>query len=370
VNLKRLLAVAYKESLQILRDTRVLIMAFAIPLVLLILFGYAVTLDINNLPLGVYDQDNSQKSRELVESLVQSGYFSVKDYVRSYEELEALIEKGEIKIAIVIPQDFSAEMKSGKKIEIQTILDGSDANTASIGSGYLSGGLMLFSSKIAQSENKAVIESRIRIWYNQELKSKNFIIPGLIAVVMMIIGALLTSLVVAREWERGTMEQLIATPVKSSELIFGKLIPYFCIGMIDLLVAVVLARLLFKVPFRGDYLFMFLVSGIFLFGALGIGMFISILTKSQQLAYQMAMLTSFLPGYILSGFIFPIFNMPLFLRIITHIVPARYYIKILQGIFLKGNGLKILGFEILLLSIFALIMLTIANLIFKKRLPD
>jgi ABC-2 type transport system permease protein len=370
VNLKRLWAVGYKESLQILRDIRVLIMAFAIPLILLILFGYAVTLDIDNLPLGVYDQDNSRESKELVESLVQSGYFFVEDYVKSYGELEALLEKSEIKIALVIPQNFSAELKSGKKIEVQTILDGSDANTASIGSGYLSGGLLLFSSKIAQSDNTPVIESKIRIWYNQELKSRNFIIPGLIAVIMMIIGALLTSLVIAREWERGTMEQLIATPVKSSELVFGKLIPYFLVGMIDLLVAVILARLLFKVPFRGDYLFMFLVSGIFLFGALGIGMFISILTKSQQLAYQMAMLTSFLPGYILSGFIFPIFNMPLFLRIITHVVPARYYIKILQGIFLKGNGLQILGGEILLLSIFALMMLTIANLIFKKRLPD
>ncbi len=370
MNLKRLWAVGYKESLQILRDIRVLIMAFAIPLILLILFGYAVTLDINNLLMGVYDQDNSRESRELVESLVQSGYFSIKDYVKSYEELETLLEKSEIKIALVIPQNFSADLKSGKKIEVQTILDGSDANTASIGSGYLSGGLLLFSSKMAQSDNAPAIEGRTRIWYNQELKSKNFIIPGLIAVIMMIIGALLTSLVIAREWERGTMEQLIATPVKSSELIFGKLIPYFLVGMIDLLVAVILARLLFKVPFRGDYLFMFLVSGIFLLGALGIGMFISILTKSQQLAYQMAMLTSFLPGYILSGFIFPIFNMPLFLRVITHIVPARYYIRILQDIFLKGNGLKILGGEILLLSIFALMMLTIANLIFKKRLPD
>lgn len=370
MNLKRLSAVGYKEALQILRDIRVLIMAFAVPLILLILFGYAVTLDIDNLPLGVYDQDNSPKSRELVESLVQSGYFTVENYVSSYEELERLIEKGKIKIAIVIPQNFSTELKSGKKIEIQTLLDGSDANTASIGSGYLSGGLMLFSSKLVQSSSRPAVEGRIRIWYNQELKSKNFIIPGLIAVIMMIIGALLTSLVVAREWERGTMEQLIATPIKSSELVFGKLIPYFCIGMIDLLVAVILARLLFKIPFRGGYLFMFLVSGIFLFGALGIGMFISILTKSQQLAYQMAMVTSFLPAYILSGFIFPIFNMPLFLRIITHIVPARYYIKILQGIFLKGNGLQILGFEILLLSLFALIMLTIANLIFKKKLPD
>jgi ABC-2 type transport system permease protein len=370
MNFKRFLAVAYKEFLQIFRDIRILIMAFAVPLLLLILFGYAVTLDINNLPLGMYDQDNSQESRELMASLIQSGYFSIENYAGSYQELQGLIEKGKIKIALVIPEDFSRKIKSGGKVEIQTLLDGSDANTATIGSGYLSGVLQLFSQKFTRSSYRPLIEGRIRIWYNQELKSKNFIIPGLIAVIMMIIGALLTSLIIAREWERGTMEQLIATPIKSSELIFGKLVPYFVIGMIDLLVAVLLGGLIFKVPFRGNFLFMFLVSGIFLVGALGIGMFISILTKSQQLAYQMAMLTSFLPAYILSGFIFPIFSMPLSLRIITHIVPARYYIRILQGVFLKGNGLKIMGLEVLLLSIFALLMLFIANLIFKKRLPD
>jgi ABC-2 type transport system permease protein len=370
MNFKRFLAVAYKEFLQIFRDIRILIMAFAVPLLLLILFGYAVTLDINNLPLGMYDQDNSQESRELMASLIQSGYFSIENYAGSYQELQGLIEKGKIKIALVIPEDFSRKIKSGGKVEIQTLLDGSDANTATIGSGYLSGVLQLFSQKFTRSSYRPLIEGRIRIWYNQELKSKNFIIPGLIAVIMMIIGALLTSLIIAREWERGTMEQLIATPIKSSELIFGKLVPYFVIGMIDLLVAVLLGGLIFKVPFRGNFLFMFLVSGISLVGALGIGMFISILTKSQQLAYQMAMLTSFLPAYILSGFIFPIFSMPLSLRIITHIVPARYYIRILQGVFLKGNGLIIMGLEVLLLSIFALLMLFIANLIFKKRLPD
>jgi ABC-2 type transport system permease protein len=370
MNFKRFLAVAYKEFLQIFRDARVLIMAFAVPLILLILFGYAVTLDINDLPLGVYDQDNSQESRELIANLVHSGYFSIQNYAGSYQELQGLIEKGKIKIALVIPDDFSKKIKSGGKVGVQTILDGSDANTSTISSGYISGVLMLYSQKFMPSDIKPVIDGRIRIWYNQELKSKNFIIPGLIAVIMMIIGALLTSLVIAREWERGTMEQLIATPIKSSELIFGKLVPYFVIGMIDLLVAVFLGSLIFKVPFRGNFIFMFLVSGIFLIGALGIGMFISILTKSQQLAYQMAMLTSFLPSYILSGFIFPIFSMPVFLRIITYIVPARYYIRILQGIFLKGNGIKILGLEVLLLSIFAFSMLAIGNLLFKKRLPD
>ncbi|MCJ7459740.1 MAG: ABC transporter permease [candidate division Zixibacteria bacterium] len=367
---RRLWAVVFKEFLQISRDTRILVMAFAVPVGMLVLFGYAVTLDINNLPLGVYDQDNSQESRGLVSSLMRSGYFSVESYADSYQGLLNLIEKGKIKIALVIPYDFSKKIKSGEKVEVQTILDGSDANTATIGAGYLTGALQLYSLKLTQIEINPPIDGRIRIWYNEELKSKNYIIPGLIAVIMMIIGTLLTSLVIAREWERGTMEQLIATPIQSSELIFGKLVPYFAIGMIDLLLAVLLGRIIFKVPFRGSFLLMFLVSCIFLAGALGIGMFISILTKSQQLAYQMALLTSFLPGYILSGFIFPIFNMPLFLRIITHIVPARYYIKILQGIFLKGNGFPSLIPEILLLSIFALIMLSIANLIFKKRLPD
>jgi len=367
---RRLWAVVFKEFLQISRDTRVLVMAFAVPVGMLILFGYAVTLDINNLPLGVYDQDNSQESRGLIESLTSSGYFSVESHADSYQGLLNLIEKGKIKIALVIPYDFSRKIKSGEKVEVQTILDGSDANTATIGAGYLSGALQLYSSKFTQIEIHPPIDPRIRIWYNEELKSKNYIIPGLIAVIMMIIGTLLTSLVVAREWERGTMEQLIATPIKSSELIFGKLVPYFLIGMTDLLLAILLGRLIFKIPFRGSFLLMFLVSGIFLIGALGIGMFISILAKSQQLAYQMAMIFTFLPAFILSGFIFPIFSMPAFLRVITLIVPARYYIRVLQGIFLKGNGFAVLKLEILFLSLFSLIMLGIANLIFKKRLTD
>jgi len=367
---KRLRAVIYKEFLQISRDTLVLVMAFAVPVLMLVLFGYAVTLDINNLPLGVYDQDNSQESRGLIESLTSSGYFSVESHADSYQGLLNLIEKGKIKIALVIPYDFSRKIKSGEKVEIQTILDGSDANTATIGAGYLTGALQLYSLKFTQKEIHPLIDPRIRIWYNEELKSKNYIIPGLIAVIMMIIGTLLTSLVVAREWERGTMEQLIATQIKSSELIFGKLVPYFLIGMIDLLLAVLLGELIFKIPFRGSFLLMFLVSGIFLIGALGIGMFISILAKSQQLAYQMAIILTFLPAFILSGFIFPIFSMPAFLRVITLIIPARYYIRALQGIFLKGDGFAVLKLEILFLSLFSLLMLVIANLIFKKRLTD
>jgi ABC-2 type transport system permease protein len=367
---RRLRAVVYKEFLQISRDPLVMIMAFAIPVAMLILFGYAVTLDINNLPLGVYDQDKSQESRGLIESLTSSGYFSLESNAYSYQGLLNLVEKGKIKIALVIPYDFSKKIKSGEKTEIQTILDGSDANTATIGAGYLTGALQLYSLKLTSIEIKPTIDPRIRIWYNEELKSKNYIIPGLIAVIMMIIGTLLTSLVVAREWERGTMEQLIATPIKSPELIFGKLVPYFLIGMTDLLLAILLGELIFKIPFRGSFLLMFLVSGIFLIGALGIGMFISILAKSQQLAYQMAMIATFLPAFILSGFIFPIFAMPAFLRVITHFIPARYYIRVLQGIFLKGNGLAVLKFEIILLSLFGLLMLAIANLIFKKRLTD
>ncbi|HVP36281.1 MAG TPA: ABC transporter permease [Terriglobales bacterium] len=370
MKLRRLRAVVYKEFLQISRDTRVLVMAFVVPVAMLVLFGFAVSLDINNLPLGVYDQDKSQESRGLVQSLTSSGYFSVENQADSYQGLLNLIESGKIKIALVIPYDFSRKIKSGEKTEVQTILDGSDANTATIGTGYLTEALQLYSLKFTQTEINPPIDPRIRIWYNEELKSKNYIIPGLIAVIMMIIGTLLTSLVVAREWERGTMEQLIATPIKSSELIFGKLVSYFLIGMTDLLVAVLLSELIFRIPFRGSFLLMFLVSGIFLIGALGIGMFISILAKSQQLAYQLAMITTFLPAFILSGFIFPIFSMPAFLRVVTLIIPARYYIRILQGIFLKGDGFGVLKFEIFFLSLFGLIMLGIANLIFKKRLSD
>jgi ABC-2 type transport system permease protein len=212
------------------------------------------------------------------------------------------------------------------------------------------------------------LDVRPRVWFNEDLESKNYIIPGLIAVIMMVIAALLTSLTVAREWERGTMEQLISTPVKKQELILGKLLPYFAIGMFDVILAVVMGEFLFEVPLRGNVALLFAMAAIFLAGALSLGMFISIVTKSQLLASQLAMVTTFLPAFLLSGFMYAISNMPKMIQVMTHLIPARYFVALLKGIYLKGIGLNILYMEAGLLSLFGVLMFALANVKFKKKL--
>ena len=370
---KRVKAVVRKEFIQIRRDLRSLILALVIPAVMMILFGYAVTMDIKEFPVGVYDQDQTQKSAQFIRSFEKSGYFSIKDYSDNYSQLERLIEKGEIKIGLVIPENFSKGITAGEEVKVQVILDGSDANTSTIGLGYLSGLVSSYSNDL-WLEKKIIpnfqlpLNPQIRIWYNQDLKSQNFIIPGLIAVIMMIMGGLLTSLCIAREWERGTMEQLLATPIKPSELVGGKFIPYFAIGLFDVTMVVLLGVFVFGVPLRGDILFLAGSSVIFLLGATGIGMLISILTKSQLLANMLGILTTFLPSYLLSGFIFPIFNMPKPIQLLTYLVPARYFIIILQGIFLKGSGIKVLWYDFLFLILFSFLVVGLAITRFRKKL--
>jgi len=370
---KRVKAVARKEFVQIRRDIRSLILALVIPAVMMILFGYAVTMDIKEFPVGVYDQNRTQKSAQFIRGFEKSGYFSIKDYSDNYSQLERLIEKGEIKIGLVIPENFSKGITAGEEVKVQVILDGSDANTSTIGLGYLSGLVSSYSNDL-WLEKKIIpnfqlpLNPQIRIWYNQDLKSQNFIIPGLIAVIMMIMGGLLTSLCIAREWERGTMEQLLATPIKPSELVGGKFIPYFAIGLFDVTMVVLLGVFVFGVPLRGDILFLAGSSVIFLLGATGIGMLISILTKSQLLANMLGILTTFLPSYLLSGFIFPIFNMPKPIQLLTYLVPARYFIIILQGIFLKGSGIKVLWYDFLFLILFSFLVVGLAITRFRKKL--
>jgi len=370
---KRIIAIAKKEFIHIKRDRRSLILSFVIPIVLLVLFGYALSLDVRDIPTTVLDSDHSSYSRQFVDSFSQSGYFSINDYAGSYSDIENDILSLKSQVAIVIPQDFEKDILAGREVHVQTIIDGSQSNKASIAYGYIEGITQAFSSKILVESGdfkdlKMPVDPEIRIWYNPQLESKNYIIPGIIAIIMLIIASLLTSLVISREWENGTMEQLIVSPVKSYELILGKIIPYFIIGMLDLAIIVVSGKLIFGIPIRGSVVLLFLLSSIFMIGALSLGITISIVTKSQVLSYQMAMLISFLPSYILSGLVFPIASMPKFVQYISFLVPARYYIIILRGIFLKGSGFIILGFEVLYLAVFAIIVFIIANLRFIKKL--
>lgn len=373
--LVRIKAVAAKEFIQIKRDPRSLTLAVAIPVFLLLIFGYGLSLDIDHVRTIIWNQDASSKvTREFIRNFSNSKYFRIVAYTDNYREIERRINNGSVLMALIIPKHFSRYLETGQKAPLQLIMDGSDANTATIARGYVHNvvgnyNLELLEKAFADKGLRmpSSVDGRKRIWYNMGLTSTWFIVPGVISMIMMIISALLTSLTIAREWERGTMEQLISTPVKAPELIAGKFIPYFAIGFIDLIIGLLMAKLLFNVPFRGSYLTFFLLSSVFLAGALSQGIFISIVARSQLMASQLATLSTFIPAILLSGFIYPIFNMPKALQTITYFIPARYYITILRALFLKGIGITDLWDETIFLFLFAAFMINLAVRRFRKK---
>jgi ABC-2 type transport system permease protein len=372
----RVWAVARKEFIHVLRDPRSLGMAIAIPMLLLMLYGYALTLDVDNVPLAVWDQSESAASRDFISGFQGSRYFSLRGYARNYRELERAIDSGQVLMALIVPREFAGRIESGRAASAQLIVDGSDSNTATLAVGYAEAVALAYSQQIALEQiqrnggraPRSPVEFRPRVWFNAELESRNYIIPGLIAVIMMVIAAMLTSLTVAREWERGTMEQLISTPIKGRELILGKLLPYFVIGLVDVLLAVLLGEFLFRVPLRGSVALLFAMAAIFLAGAMSLGILISIVARNQLLANQLAMVVTFVPSLLLSGFVFAISNMPKPLQLITYVIPARYFVALLKGIYLKGVGLEILAGEAALLTVFGAAMVFLANIKFEKKL--
>ena len=369
MKLIRLKAIIRKEFIQIVRDPFSLVLSFILPVLLLFIFGYAITVDVDKIRTVICDRDKSLLSREFVASLTASGYFSVVDYIDSYDAIDGVIDGGKARMAVAFPEDFSKNVSRGRPAQVLVVVDGSDSNTATISIGYLAAVSDLFARRMAGARPAPqLIEPRIRVWYNPELKSRYFIVPGLVAIIMAIIAALLTSLTIARERERGTMEQLIATPVKVPELITGKLAAYFVIGIVDVVITVLTGVYLFGVPFRGSFVLLMLLSSIFLFGGLGLGILVSTVAGSQLLASQISLITSYLPALLLSGFMFSLSNMPMALQVISHIIPARYFVAILKGIFLKGNGLAVMALEAGLLTAYAGIVFVIVNLIFKKRI--
>ena len=373
---RRLWAIARKEFLHVVRDPRSLAMAIAMPLLLMLLYGYALSLDVDNVPTVVWDQSNTPASRDFLSYFNGSRYFSIRAYVRNYREVEAAIDTRQALVALIIPRNFAGRLESGREASVQLIADGSDSNTATLAMGYADVVVLTYAQGVAirlveragMRPPPPPLDFRPRVWFNAEMESRNYIIPGLIAVIMMVIAALLTSLTVAREWERGTMEQLISTPVKGPELIFGKLLPYFAIGMFDVLLVVLLGEFLFRVPLRGNLALLFGMAAIFLAGTLALGMLVSVVTKNQLLANQLAMVLTFVPSFLLSGFVFAISNMPEVIQWITYAIPARYFISLLKSIYLKGVGLEILAGEAVLLTVYSVVMVLLANLAFKKKL--
>jgi len=376
VKARRVLAVSRKEFLHVRRDPRSLAMGFAIPVVLLLLFGYVLTLDVDRVPLAVWDRSDTPESRELSSRFEGSRYFHVAMRAGGYREMEAAIDDGRILVALVIPEDIAGKVRSDRSSAVQLLLDGSEANTATIALGYAESVVSSYSRdlEIRWAGGKGLqgirppLDVRPRVWFNTDLESRNFIVPGLISVIMMIIAALLTSLTVAREWEQGTMEQLIATPVTGPELILGKLVPYFCIGMLDMAVAVAMGKFLFHVPIRGSLPLLFGIAAVFLVGALSLGMLFGVVTRSQLAASQMAMAFTFLPSYLLSGFVFSIDSMPPVVRAVTYLVPSRYFVKAIKGIYLKGVGAGVLAVETGLLLVFASVTVFAATRMFRKKL--
>ncbi|HEX7152127.1 MAG TPA: ABC transporter permease [Thermoanaerobaculia bacterium] len=357
MNMRRIAAVARKEMTHILRDPRSLATGIAIPMVLIILFGYALTLDVDDVPFAVWDRSGTPRSRALVAAMDASQYLRLEGTAQSYAELELAIERGDVLAALVIARDG----------QLQLIVDGSDANTAAIAIGYIEA-IVQQQRCGASSACKPSIELRPRVWFNPDMASRNYIVPGLLAVIMNVIAALLTSLTIAREWETGTMEQLISTPLRVPELIIGKLVPYWVIGMIDVVLAFLVGLLLFDVPFRGNLLLLFATTAVFLIGVLTFGMLISVVTKSQLLANQIAVLGTYLPAFLLSGFMYSIDNMPQPLQWLTYVLPARYLVTLLKGLFLKGTGLEVLWLEIVLLVAYTAIVMAVANVKLKKKL--
>jgi ABC-2 type transport system permease protein len=373
VRLARLRAVARKEITQIRRDPWSLGMAFAIPLLLLFLFGAVLSLDVNNLETVVYDQDRSQRSRELVERFEASRYFHVRMRAAGWREVQRALDGGQAQVALVIPRNFARDLERGLTVPVQVLVDASDSNTATIALAYVESITAQYSVQVAaqitgRPSPPGAVDGRIRVWYNPDLESKDFIVPGLIAVIMMVIGGLLSALTVAREWERGTMEQLIATPVRIPELVIGKLLPYLGIGLLDVLVTVVASTLVFGVPLRGSLWLLLGFSLLFLLGAIGLGLLISVRSRTQLMASQLAMVATVLPSFMLSGFGSPIENMPRALQIVSYAVPARYFVTALKGIFLKGVGLRVLWPDALFLAIFAGLVITLTMRAFRKRL--
>jgi len=366
----RLMAVIRKEVRQFRRDSRSLVLAFVLPIVLLVFFGYAITWDVNDIRMAVVDQDHGSRARALVDAFRAAKLFRVVATPERTADIRPLLDRSVVRMVLVIPPTFSKDLGAGRTAHVQAIMDGSDANTATIAIGYTQALVQQYGARLeaANGPIRLPVEARTRVWFNEELSSSNMIVPGLVVLIMMIIAGLITSLTIAREWERGTMEQLAATPVTRLEVVLGKIVPFLVIGMVDVAVTSVVGVLLFHVPFRGNALFLAGPTFLFLAGTLGLGLAISAVSRTQLLATQIGMLATFLPGLLLSGFMYPIENMPPVLQLITYFVPARYFLVVVRGVFLKGVGPGVLWGQAVLMLVYAVALIGLAVRSFRKEI--
>lgn len=374
MNLINIKAVARKEFYHLLRDFRSLYLAFIIPLFLILIFGYALSLDVDNIEITVVDYDFTDLSRDFIRSLDASPYFNVGQYRENSRDAVRDLDYGRAKMVIIIPPSWTEKIKADRESPVQILLDGSDPNFAGISRGYINAfvegynqkNMKEFLNRMGRDRIELPIDGRIRIWFNEDLESRNFIIPGIIAIILVIVGALLTSLVIAREYENATMETIRSLPIGGAEFLLGKAIPYFFIGIVDVLIAVFMGQVLFDVVMKSSFWLMILASTIYLWVALSLGLLISIGTKTQLVANQIALLVTYLPSFLLSDFVFPVSNIPAALQWISHIVPTTYFIKILNGIYLRHLGLEELWSSYLILLCMS-VFLTFAAFIRLKK---
>jgi len=376
MRLHRLTAIARKEGLQILRDARSIGIVVAMPIIMMLAFGYGISLDVKHLPVYIFDREGSQQSQDLLKHFQASEYFKVVQTVDNYPALVRALDAGRCRLALVVPHDFSHKLNTGDPVSIQALIDAADNNSANVAIAYSQAVIGAYSQQVqldwarrhGQKNLQPPISIDARTWFNENLESMVDIVPGVVAIVMAVVGTFLTALTISREWERGTMEQLISTPVTALELMLGKLSPYFVIGMLDTCLCAGFGIFWFGVPFRGSWGVFFISSVLFLIVVLSLGYFISVVAKSQLAASQSSLFATFLPAFLLSGFLFPFDQMPIAVQAVTYILPARYYMTIIRNIFLKGSAVALLQNELLALSFLSCILVFVATRIFKKKL--
>ena len=373
--INRVFAIVKKELRQVVRDKRTLGILVVVPAFMIVMFGYALNFDVKHTTLALYDEEKSCESRAFTEEFLHSEYFDFKYVLKDKSEIDDLLGREQCRIVVVIPRDFSHHLKEGVEAPVQFIADGANSNAATTAIGYVMAITQEYSTKIVlqslQREGRTdismPIDFRPRVWYNPELRSAKFLVPGLIAFILMVTAVVSTSLSVVREKERNTIEQIIVSQTRPVDFILGKTIPYMILSFAASLIILLVSYLLFDVAIKGNIILLLALTLIFLTGCLGLGLLISTLAETQQVAFMLAVMLTMLPTFLLSGFVFPIRNMPVVIQAITYLIPARYFLVILRGIILKGVGLRAIFPEVIMLIVFAAIVLTVSAARMKKR---
>lgn len=370
-SLRAVRAILRREFIDVRRDRRSLVLTFLYPIFMLVLYGYGIRYDVDNVPLTILDRSETPESRDLAEQMTRSGYFRLVRFAAAERDVERDLTTDAARAAVVIPRDFADRVRAGESAPVQVLIDGTDSNTATIAQGYalaIVGRYAAARAGTVSAIDAAPIRLQTRIWYNPELKSVNFIVPGIIAVIMMIVGALLTALSIVKEKERGTIEQILVSPIRPLELMVGKIVPYMAIALLDLAIIVTAGYLLFGVPIKGSLIQLAVFSLLYLVSSLGVGVFVSTIADTMQTAMLAAIFLSLLPSILLSGFVFPIENMPVAIQGITYLFPGRYFVTAIRGIYLKGVGLGVLWPEALLLTLFGVGIVWLSATRFQERL--